>query len=106
MITITTPITDADISLLRIVLSSYEYETNECETAFRNKGRQRDCTKYPGYITRDAIYHRLGCGNYLAFRAACKKLGVRDIINDGHRCYVPLKDAEAIEDEMRKVMGR
>lgn len=72
---------------------------------FFNKGRKRGDTKYPGYITRDAIYSRVGAGNYIAFRAACKKVGVKGIVNDGHRCYIPIDYAEAVENAMKHIMG-
>lgn len=110
MITITTPITKEDRILMETILFEMPEET-EKETpkdntpVFRERGKRWNQTKFPGYITRDAIYKRAGAGNYLAFRTACKKVGVKGIINDGHRCYLPMEYAEEVENAMRRIMG-
>lgn len=110
MITITTPITKEDRILMETILFEMQEDTEkenpkEETPVFRSKGRPWNYTKYPGYITRDAIYKRAGAGNYLAFRSACKSVGVKGIVNDGHRCYLPLEYAEEVVDAMKRIMG-
>ena len=108
MITITTPITEQDLVLMETILFDLAEKTkDELDVApkFYNPGRQRGATKYPGYITRDAIYNRIGGGNYLAFTAACKKVKVKNIINDGKRCYIPVEYADSVESAMKHIMG-
>ena len=72
----------------------------------KNDKRKKGWTKYPGYISRDAIYQRLGGhGNYIAFDAACAKCKVTDIITNKHKKYIPLKYADDVVATMKKIMN-